>query len=348
MLIYRFIIFIYLFKNLELKEIKSYNNFFIKKQINTNNDILFFYNSIYHQIFSLNNNNTNITNNTNNTNSNKSVISKIKNADQIFVTYYILSFLILFTGIFVILYGGYFYQLGLITHFTLLSFNVLVLLLPQLLDTYPFLFLFCFISGILIYLSLITNDIKSIKYKIQKIIYGLTLGCFIHKTIFFYNNLEDTNTNNLIYIITFCISNIVFGIIGFFLPDLFTFLFCSTISGSYYFISSLNSIIDIENNKKEIFPTIFIIQIIIIILFTIYQIYHLRYKKNEDPYFSTIEKYEDNDDLKKTYKSQLSESNQVNDTKNEFENQTALTNLTNGKIYDEDEEEDEIDDKDDS
>ena len=33
MLIYRFIIFIYLFKNLELKEIKSYNNFLLKSKL---------------------------------------------------------------------------------------------------------------------------------------------------------------------------------------------------------------------------------------------------------------------------------------------------------------------------
>ena len=337
MLIYGLIIFKMLFINTELKEIKSYNNFFFKNQfykkaLDKNKSLSFEKNIFNNILFSSNSTNT----------SNNNGISKIKVAELIFSKYYILSFLLLSIGFFIVSYGGYYYGLGLIIHSTLLLFYILALILPSSGMHYPLLFLFSFISGILIYLSIRTKDIKSVKYIIQKLIYGLNLGCFLHKTIFFYFNMDDNN-HNYVFILSFCISIPASGIISIFIPELFVFLFCSIISGSSYIINSFNYIIDRDNSNKETFPTFLIIQIIIVVIFTVYQIYHLKYKKNEDPYLSSIEKYEDKYNQRDSYETN---TNQTDETQNELDNSKSLINC---KISNEEEDgEDEINDKENS
>ena len=145
----------------------------------------------------------------------------------------------------------------------------------------------------------------------------MTLGCFIHKSLFFYINNND-NEFNIIFISTFCVSILVLGILGFFLPEFYGFLLCSTISGSCY--------------------------IIIIFVFTFYQIYHLKYKKDEDPYYSSLEKFEDNDVPRNSY---TSNSYQTNESQKELENSKLLMNEKNNN-EEEEEEEDEINDKEDA
>ena len=332
MLIYGLIIFRILFINIELKEIKPYNNYFLKIQSKEKkydkNNISIVESIIFNNIFS-SNNNTNRTN-------------KIKDSEKVFISGdCFLSFLILLIGFLIISYGGYYYGFGLIVHSTLLLFNILVLLLPPLSNYYPLLFLFCSISGVLIFLSIRTNVVKSVKYRIQKIIYGMALGCFIHKSLFFYINNND-NEYNIIFISTFCASILVFGIIGFFLPEFYGFLFCSTISGSCYIINSLNFIVE----ESKTFPIYFIIQIIIISVFTFYQIYHLKYKKDEDPYYSTLEKFEENDIQRNSISNSYQNSYQTNESQKELENSKSLMNKNINN--EEEEEEDEISDKEDA
>ena len=330
MIIYGLIIFKILFINIELKEIKSYNNFFLKIQSKEKeydkNNFSIVESHIFNNIFS-SNNNANKTN-------------KIKESEKVFISGdCFLSFIILLIGYLIISYGGYYYGFGLIAHSTLLLFNILVLVLPSLGIYYPLLFLFCSISGVLIFLSIRTNVVKSLKFRILKIIYGMTLGCFIHKSLFFYINNND-NEFNIIFISTFCVSILVLGILGFFLPEFYGFLLCSTISGSCYIINSLNFIVE----KNKTFPTYFIIQIIIIFVFTFYQIYHLKYKKDEDPYYSSLEKFEDNDDPRNSY---TSNSYQSNESQKELENSKLLMNEKNNN-EEEEEEGDEINDKEDA
>ena len=329
MLIYGLIIFRILFINIELKEIKSYNNFFLKIQSKEKeyykNNFSIVESHLFNNIFSSNNN--------------ASRTNKIKESEKVFISGdCILSFLILLIGFLIISYGGYYYGAGLIAHSTLLLFNILVLLLPSLGIYYPLLFLFCSISGVLIFMSIRTNVVKSLKYRIQKIIYGMTLGCFIHKSLFFYINNND-NEFNIIFISTFCVSIFVLGVIGFFLPEFYGFLLCSTISGSCYIVNSLNFIVE----QSKTFPIYFIIQIIIIFVFTFYQIYHLKHKKDEDPYNSLLEKFEDNDIQRNSC---ISNSYQTNESQLELKNSKLLMNEKFNN--EEEEEEDEINDKEDA
>ena len=120
-------------------------------------------------------------------------------------------------------------------------------------------------------------------------IYGVVLGCFIHKIIFYYLNFIIINNYNneyidiydIMYYISYLLFVIPLGIINIFFPDKFAFLPCSTLSGSFYIINNLYFIIT-KKKDIEVIITSIIIQIIIIIFSFFYQIFHIKYKESEE------------------------------------------------------------------
>ena len=323
MFLYWLIIFIYPILNVELKEIKIKKSFlFFGKDINNkiiNKDINYI--------------NINIMNNdlSNSTDMNETFINKTISADDIFREDEYISFCFLFFGFFIILYGAYYYKLALIIHSSLFLFYAFILILPNLGDYYQLILFFSCISGILIYKFITTDDKSSKKYITQKILYGFAFGCFLIKIIFYYyilfkfisdnnfnENIDDINTIDSIYTQTFISFILIFGVISCFLPDILSYISCSTISGSFYIINNLDFIINMKivNNKYESFITSIIIQVIIIICSIIFQIYHLKYKESEVDNIYINEKNEnDNDNSRISNVSIISNSNQDNELK---------------------------------
>ena len=303
--IYSLIIFIYSITNIHLKEItikKSLLSFDTKIYINNNKNLLFF--------------NRNEINNTKIFLEHSINDRKIKDED-IFQKYEMISFLILFFGCFIMLYGAYYYKLALIIHSSLFIYYAISFFYflyneikkmgisdenenknsienssseseseadEHILNSLYF-SLFSLISGILIYIFISTDDGKSKKHIIQKFIYGAVLGCFLTKTIFYYIIIFN-NDIEYSYYICLLASLLILLIINFFLPDNISYMLCSSISGSFYIINSLNCIIssnNLENEKNDTFITNIIIHIIIFICSIIFQNYHIKYKNCELP-----------------------------------------------------------------
>ena len=229
---------------------------------------------------------------------NQTPFNKTNNSEIIFRDHIRISIFLLFCGIFIMLYGAYYYKLSLLFHYIFFLYYFCVIILPNINTLlYQYVFLFSFVSGILIYALISTDDITSMKYKIQKILYGIILGCFIHKIITYYINFffKDNNFSiriNVLYYISFFLFILLFGVINNFMPDYLTFLPCSIISSSFYVIKFLDCALHQKNQKyeKEAFLTNFIIQFIIIIWSTIFQIYHINYKISESPNVDQNEK----------------------------------------------------------
>jgi len=244
----------------------------INNSINNNKNIFFFNrNEIINSL--------NLTNNLEDEN-------KILKAEEIFISYEIISFAVLFFGCFIILYGSYYYKLALMIHSGLFIYYIIGLIYFKETVYYLYFGLFSLISGILIYVFISTDDIKSLKYKVQKFIYGIGCGCFLYKTMFYYIAIYPDNNSIIYYYISFFFVILIIGIINYFIPNNLVYLPCSVVSGSFYIINNLNNIICKETleNKKETFDKNSLIIHIIIFIFSIfYQIYHLKYKNNELP-----------------------------------------------------------------
>ena len=101
------------------------------------------------------------TNETNN--ETKVIIKNMRKVDKIFRKYELISFLILFFGCFIILYGAYYYKLALIIHSCLFIYYTFAFIILFTNEKYHKLYyfyhiLFSFISGIFIYIFLGTDD----------------------------------------------------------------------------------------------------------------------------------------------------------------------------------------------
>jgi len=344
MIFYWLIIFFYSIIYIELKEIKIKKSiFFSHKEINNRNIV----NNINYNLFII---------------INETKVNKIIIVEEIFKNNELISFFFLFSGSFIMLYGAYYYKLSLIIHFTLFLYNIIILIFVDInIFNYEYILLFSFISGLLVYIFLSTEDRESKRFKIQKIIYGGVLGCFLHKIIIYYINYymnsfiinnDDIEKYNIIYYITFFLFILIFGVINYFIPDKWAFLPCSTISTSFYIINSLDCIIDIktEEDETESFLTSIIIQVLIIFCSFFYQIYHKKYKDSEDPNIYVNEKDEkdekyENDVIRNNSASisYTSKSYHSIDIKNSLE----LKDLYNTTITINDDDDDNDDDEDD-
>lgn len=279
-------LFICSFINIQLKEIKKEKSpLFLHKPIINKSTI----NNNKYDLFFLTDNNYFI----------HTPFNKTKNSEIIFKENAKFTITFLFCGIFIMSYGAYYYRLSLLFHYTFFLYHFCVLILPEInILLYQYVFIFSGISGILIYSFISTDNKASKQYKIQKILYGIILGCFIHKIIIYYINIFVQNNEisiiiNVLYYISFFICILIFGIINYFIPDYLTFLPCSTISSSFYIINFIDIVTYTETNTQknvlETFLTSFILQLIIIIWSILYQIFHIRYKFSEEPNFDNNE-----------------------------------------------------------
>ena len=206
MILYWLIILIYSIINIELKEIKIKKSLLLlDKEINNKNTI----NNTNYNLFIF---------------SEQTAVNKTKNSEDIFKKHGNISFVFLFTGFFIMLYGGYYYKFSLIIHFTLFLYHIIVIISPNIpIIFYQIYFVISCITGLLIYLILNTDEKTWKRFKIQKIIYGGVLGCFIHQIIFYYINFFFDENNyekyDIIYYISFFSFVLIFGIINFFIPD---------------------------------------------------------------------------------------------------------------------------------
>lgn len=324
------ILFICSIINIHLKEIKKEKSpLFLHKQI------------IYKS--AINNNKSNLFFLINNDYFIQNPFNKTKNSEIIFKDNAKFTITFLFCGIFIMLYGAYYYRLSLLFHYTFFLYHFCVLILPEInILLYQYVFIFSGISGILIYAFISSDDKSSKQYKIQKILYGIILGCFIHKIIIYYINIFFPNNDfsiiiNVLYYISFFICILIFGIINHFIPDYLTFLPCSTIASSFYIINFIDIVTDTDtdtNTQKnviETFLTSCILQFIVIIWSILYQIFHIRYKFSEEPNF-------DNNEIEiSRMTSRISSINNVDSTKLGIEsNEPTFSTQKDNELDDED------------
>ena len=238
--------------------------------------------------------------------------------------FYFLSFILIISGCFSILYGAYHFMFGYIIHLTLfLYFSIFELLaiykvnisvLASLLSLF-----FYFIFSISLSLILKTDRKDNIRYMTLKIIHGCSFGYSVFKLLSYYYiffNLKGINNEDIRRLIYIAFSAIIIGIGAIF--NLFNpfkkyiFLPCASVSGSYYITKGLSyvaggyfsNIIAIREgltfnylkNRKEIISTYFIINFLIIILSIYYQIKHIENKQNEMEEFFISEEPIENDE----------------------------------------------------
>lgn len=331
---------IYLLINVESKEITNkITPFFSKAIINkpSNQNNILNKNKINNPLLFLENGDEK--NDKRNTSENK-----YDENNEIFIKYSSISFILLFLGCLSIFYGAYHHKCSLILYLSLSIYYILVIIFVNATIFHtPFIFLFSIISAILIFLSINTNNNKSPKFIIQKILYGGAAGCFLHKIFIFYIIILDNDAienQKPIYYISFFLFILLSGIINWLSPDFIAFLSGSIISGSFYLILFLDCIIfpiKRENNKKENFITTIIIHIIIIICSTLYQNFYLKYKYTEMPDIC--------ESMLSSYNSPR-DSNALNTTKSSDEIKIG-NNQSMSKIQEESFEEEEINDQED-
>ena len=232
------------------------------------------------------------------------------------IKYYLLSYIMLFFGCFISLYGSYHYIFGLSFHsFYFLSFNLNGLIsLSEESPNIPrevYILFGSFLIGITI--SFICKNLKPPKkYVYSAIIYGLEFGYTLFKLIIHYflhfgGNFDSNDLNGKLKIyICVLISFIFVGALShYFLYIIYrynehrlkmVYIPCSVIGGSFYLIQSIQNIIGgyfsstlvlIRNikigDKFETALTYLIAHIIIIIFSTIFQIKYIKHKQMEKP-----------------------------------------------------------------
>lgn len=236
------------------------------------------------------------------------------NGELIFVKYEMISFIILMCGLFIILYGAYYYILSLTIHFSLSIYYIIILLYniifnkeetdSELVD-YLYFFLVSILTGILLtWIIKMKFSKKEFESKKIKIIYGGIFGFYLFKSIvgYYLSSIND-NIAKLIYLFFLLVSIIIGGflnLISFFGKH--SFLPCSILSGSYYIINSISYILkeyytDLkfmskhieDKNETSTIITYLVIQILLILGSFFHQIKHINYKLQEDPEY--IERY---------------------------------------------------------
>ena len=223
--------------------------------------------------------------------------------EAILIKYYIFPLLLALLGFLIILYGVGHFLLAIIIHSTIFLFFFLKDLI-ELLKSFStfliplFLLIGSFISGVLISIYLRDYNNNNLKYKIIKIIYGLILGYFLFKTIFYYI-IIFTPLNTIVYTIFLFIFTILGGGLGYAITiidnfDAYFFISCSTISGSFYIIRGIGYIVggyysDIittkfslhfERNCKGIIAIYLLLQIFVIIVSVVSQIIYMKFRDN--------------------------------------------------------------------
>ena len=139
--------------------------------------------------------------------------------EAILIKYEIFPLLLALLGFLIILYGVGHFLLAIIIHSTIFLFFFLKDLI-ELLKSFStfliplFLLIGSFISGVLISIYLRDYNNNNLKYKIIKIIYGLILGYFLFKTIFYYI-IIFTPLNTIVYTIFLFIFTILGGGLGY-------------------------------------------------------------------------------------------------------------------------------------
>ena len=219
----------------------------------------------------------------------------------------ILSYLMVFFGFLIILYGSGHFLLAIMIHFTIFLFFFLkdLIELSKGFSTFlipSFLLIGSFISGVLITIYLREYNKNNLKYKILKIIYGLIFGYFLFKTIIYYI-IIFTSSNTAVYSILLFMFTILGGGIGYIVTifdnlNFYFFISCSTIPGSFYIIRGVGYIVggyysDIikTNLSKEINLSFdwegkgqilmyFFLHIFVIIISVISQIIYIKFKDN--------------------------------------------------------------------
>ena len=266
------------------------------------------------------------------------------NKDIIF-KHNVIPFGILLLGLLIIFYGAYHFRIGLIIQSSMIIYFILGKILEDVTSEtsaekyYYYLLLFSFISGVLIYILMSSEKVNSFKYKLQLILYGCIFGFFLSYSIFDYIKIIQ---NIFLYLILF-IPTLIGGIIYSFNPlKKYSFLPCSTISGSFLITKSLNytTLLGSNNqdeslNKNNIICLI--IQILLILISISYQIFHIKYKESEDPRYLEAKKFDGDEE-----DDEINESERLSTDSNkgqEFDNKND-TLLSKNYIKEENEDED--------
>ena len=285
----------------------------------------------------------------------------------IFVNYCEISHILIFLGLFIILYGSHHFLLGLIVHIFIFSFIFIgdIISFFNYFHGYNkkiilYLLFFCLLLSISLVIFLNTNKENIYKIKIINFLYGFFFGFSCFKTIIYYYIFFEFPIDFVekkIRILLYFISLIIFISFGGFINflDLFhkyRYLPCSAVSGSFYIIKGLayiiggyfSSILFIKENlsfinlKNEILYyslTYFFIQIILIVFSILFQIKYIKFKEIEEP-----ESYmtKENILLSKITNLSISNTKLTKDDEEVVKNKMIDKSVTNEK----DEEEEEI------
>ena len=233
----------------------------------------------------------------------------ISNVENIFVKYNFLSFILIVSGCFSILYGAYHFMFGYVIHLTFFLYFSIFEFFGIYLDNVNVLastlsLFFFFIFSLSLSPVLKTDKKDNNKYLFLKAIYGCSFGFSTFKILSYYYiffNLEPITNGESRRLVYIAFSVILIGI-GF-IFNLFNpfkkyiFLPCSAVSGSYYITKGLSYIVggyfsniiaikeglqfNYLKNRKEIISTYFIFIIILIIFSVYFQIKHVEYKQTE-------------------------------------------------------------------
>lgn len=310
----------YNIKNDLLLRYEELSNYLFNEKIivRNKNDIKFFLDFEHNQLDNISNS-SKYSNNTDNSTNNSNNSNIYIHGEIIFVRYYLLSFIGLFFGFIIILYGSYYYMLGLTINFGLFLYYFLILIIDTIKDSkrnydkdnnnlpnYLYLYAFSFSSGILLCIFIYEKEKIKIQYKVIKILYGCILGFFLFKTIsYYYYCFNGKIINNKFYYLFVFLLVFIGAIVNFCLSK-FEFLPCSIISGSYFIITSISyilgqyysDIINITDSKKEKKDfTLFIIHIFLIIGSLIHQINYYKMKILENPFLSQRMTFNESDNL---------------------------------------------------
>lgn len=267
---------------------------------NETDNATFYFINIENQINNINNNVFNIY-----YNNSENITLFISFGENIFIVNYILSFILLLSGCFSVLYGSFHYIVGLIPHFTsflyIIVINISSLGLDEIKEFVCYLFLFfCFISSILIIIFYRNNDM------VIKILYGAFFGFGLFKTLVYYYIFFDfpivrkNGGGILIYsgiMSLFISSGLLLNLFD--VLKEYSYLPCAVVTGSFYLMKGMSFIIggyfsDIIALKENInyynidkhlstLITYLLIHIIIIGGSFFFQIYnHIENKKIEE------------------------------------------------------------------
>jgi len=279
-----------------------------------NNHFLFAFNNSFNETFYFINcenpiNNSNDSNNNSNFtiyyNKRENITLFISFGENIFINKYVLSFILLLSGCFSVLYGSYHYIIGILPHFTFFLYIIVIDIFSLSSDDIKenicelFIF-FCLISSILI---IIFCRNKSI---VLKSLYGSFFGFGLFKTLVYYYLFFDftiiPEEKGGILVYSGIMSFFIFSGILLNLFDVlkeYSYLPCAVVTGSFYIMKGMAFIIggyfsdiiplrvNIQYNNmekhKSTLITYLLIHILIIAFSFFFQIYnHIKNKEIEE------------------------------------------------------------------